>query len=210
MAHVRQLALGAFMSSLGVKGCTKSWEALEHDQQFGENECIDIGKSQRLQKEGNARINKVSAMRPGLAKMIEKVHVSWDFESPETDLHIAENAWGINYADTWSPKRVHSLSKSLTPHCSTSDYGCEDTLELYSGVARAHLPIMWIHTQVAWKPKIRRIPATIHNSGWMDNCQVCHGSIEAILILDPLDVNEAYSHIASHYHSIQWHVRSHG
>jgi hypothetical protein len=44
----------------------------------------------------------------------------------------------------------------------------------------------------------------------MDDCQVCHGSIEAILILDPLDVEEAYSHIASCYYSVQWHVQSHG
>jgi hypothetical protein len=76
MAHDIQLALGAFMSSLGVKGRTKSWEAHERDQQFGENESIVIGKSQRLRKEGNARINKVPAMRPGLAKIIEKVHFS--------------------------------------------------------------------------------------------------------------------------------------
>jgi hypothetical protein len=76
MAHVIQLALGAFMSSLGVKGRTKSWGGHERDQQFGENESIDIGKSQRLRKEGNARINKVSAMRPSLAKIIEKVRIS--------------------------------------------------------------------------------------------------------------------------------------
>jgi len=76
MAHVIQLALGAFMSSRGVKGRTKSWEAHEHHQQFGENERIDIGKSERLRIEGNARINKVSAMRPGLAKIIEKVRIS--------------------------------------------------------------------------------------------------------------------------------------
>jgi hypothetical protein len=76
MAHIIQLALGEFMSSLGVKGCTKSWEAHERDQQFGENENIDIGKSQRLRKEGNTRINKVSAMKPGLAKIIEKVRIS--------------------------------------------------------------------------------------------------------------------------------------
>jgi hypothetical protein len=76
MAHVVQLALGAFMRSLGVKGRTKSWEAHERDQQCGENESIDIGNSQRLRKEGNARINKVSAMRPGLAKIIEKVRIS--------------------------------------------------------------------------------------------------------------------------------------
>jgi len=75
MAHVIQLALGAFMSSLGVKGRTKSWEAHERNQQFGENKRIDIGKSQRLRKEGNARIINVSAMRPGLAKTIEKVRI---------------------------------------------------------------------------------------------------------------------------------------
>jgi len=76
MAHIIQLALGAFMSSLGVKGRTKSLEAYEYNQQVGENGSIDIGKSQRLQKEGNARINKVSAMRLGLAKIIEKVRIS--------------------------------------------------------------------------------------------------------------------------------------
>jgi len=76
MAHVIQLPLGAFMSSLGVNGRTKSWEAHERNQQFGENGRIDIEKSQRLRKEGNARINKVSAMKPGLAKMIEKVRIS--------------------------------------------------------------------------------------------------------------------------------------
>jgi len=54
MAHVIQLALGAFMSSLGVKCWAMSREAPERDQQFGENESIDIGKSQRLRKEGNA------------------------------------------------------------------------------------------------------------------------------------------------------------
>ena len=76
MAHVIQLALSAFINSLGVKGRTKSWEAYEHDRQFGENESIDIGNSQRLRKEGNPRINKLSAMRPGLAKIIEKVRIS--------------------------------------------------------------------------------------------------------------------------------------
>jgi len=76
MAHVIHLALGAFMRSLDVKGCTKSWEAHERDQQFGENESIDIGKSQRLRKEGDARINKVSAMKPGLAKINEEVRIS--------------------------------------------------------------------------------------------------------------------------------------
>ena len=107
MAHVIQLSLGAFMSSLGVKGRTKSWEAHERDQQFGEDEITAIGKSRRLRKEGNARINKVSAMRPGLAKIIEKVCISTYFESAEADLHTAENVCCIDYADTWSSKAVH-------------------------------------------------------------------------------------------------------
>jgi len=42
MAHVIQLALGAFMSYLSVKDCNKSWEAHERYQQFGENECITL------------------------------------------------------------------------------------------------------------------------------------------------------------------------
>jgi hypothetical protein len=86
-------------------------EAHERDQQFGENKRIDIGKSQWLRKEGNARMSKVSAMKPGLAKIIEKVRISWYFESREADIHIAENACGINYTDTWSAKRGHWLSK---------------------------------------------------------------------------------------------------
>ena len=91
----------------GCKGRTKSWEAHERDQQLGENESIVIRKSYRHRKEGNARINKMSAMRPGSAKINGKVHISRYFESPETDLYIAENAWGIDYAETWSSKRVH-------------------------------------------------------------------------------------------------------
>ena len=76
MAHVIQLALGAFMSSLGVTGRTNSSEAHERDLQFGETASMDIGKSQRLRKEGNARINNVSAMKPGFAKILEKVCLS--------------------------------------------------------------------------------------------------------------------------------------
>jgi hypothetical protein len=73
MAHVIQLALGAFVSSLGVKSSTKSWTAHEQDHQFGEKERIDIGHSERLRKEDNGIRNKVSAMRPGLEMIIEKV-----------------------------------------------------------------------------------------------------------------------------------------
>jgi len=46
MAHVIQLALGEFISSLGVKGRTMSWEDHPRNQQFGGNEGMDIGTSQ--------------------------------------------------------------------------------------------------------------------------------------------------------------------
>jgi hypothetical protein len=54
------------MRSLDVKGCTKSWEAHERDLQFRNNGSVDGGKSQRLRTEGNARMNKVPALWPGL------------------------------------------------------------------------------------------------------------------------------------------------
>jgi len=64
------------MISFGVTGRTKSLEAHDHEQQFGEDESIDIGNSQILQTEGNATINEVLAMRPGWAKIFEKVPIS--------------------------------------------------------------------------------------------------------------------------------------
>jgi len=197
MAHVIQLALGAFMSSRGVKGCTISWEALECDQQFGENESTDIGTNQRLRKEGNARINTMSAMQLSLAKIIEKVRISRHCEWPETNIHIAENAYCINYAHTWLSKRVHWLSKSQSPDCSTTHYGCEDTMELNTGVAQARLPITWNHTWVAYKPKLQPLPATLHNTGWVAYCEVCDGRFMAIPVLGPMEVETSYRDSAS-------------
>jgi hypothetical protein len=80
IVHVIQPALGAFIRCLGEKGCTMTCKAHERDQEFGENESKDIGKSQRLQKEGNARINKVSAVRKCVAKKIAKVQISRYFK----------------------------------------------------------------------------------------------------------------------------------
>ena len=91
IVHFIQVALDVFISSLGVKGHNKSWESHECDQQIGENESTDIGKSQRGRKGINAKINKVLAMRPGLAKIIEKVCISRCYERTETGLYIAEN-----------------------------------------------------------------------------------------------------------------------
>ena len=203
MPHVIQLALGAFRSSLGVEGSTKSWEASLHDQQIWENESIGIGISQRLRNEGHPGINKVSAIWPGLGKIIEMVRFSRYFGCPETDLHTAENTCSIDYADTWLSKRLHLLSKSQTPNRGTSDYGCWNMMEFQTAVTWAGLPIAGIHRWVSSKSKIPLLPATVHNTRWMDNWKVCHGSIEAIPILDPVDVEAAYSHIQSHYHCAQ-------
>jgi len=52
MVHCIQLALGAFISSLGVTGGTTSWEAHWHNPQLDENETIAIGYSQHLEKRG--------------------------------------------------------------------------------------------------------------------------------------------------------------
>ena len=210
MAHIIQLAIGGFMSSFGFRGRTQSWEAHDRDQQFGENESVDFGQSQRLRMEGNARIDKLSAMKPGVAKIIEKVRISRYFESPETDLHIAENASCIDYANTWSSKRVPWLSKKQGPHPGTSNYGVEDPFELNPGVARVGLPITCIHMRVAIKPKIQWLPATLHNWRWMDHCEECHGCVQAMQILVPVDVEQAYIHTAWRYHSVQWYVRSNG
>jgi hypothetical protein len=107
MAHDNQLTLRVLMTSLGVKGHTESWETHEHDQQFADIGNIDIWKCQRLRKEGNARMHKVSAMRSDVAKRIKKVCISTYFESLETDLYLAEDAGCIDYADTWSLKQDH-------------------------------------------------------------------------------------------------------
>jgi hypothetical protein len=64
------------MSSLSVKGHTKSLEAHECHQQFGEIQITDSGKRERLRTEGNARMNKVSAMGPGIATIIENECIS--------------------------------------------------------------------------------------------------------------------------------------
>jgi hypothetical protein len=146
LEHVIHLALGPFMSSLNVTGCTKSWEAHECDQEFGEDQSTEIGKSQRLWKQGNARINKVAAMRPGLAKIIEKVCISTYFESAKTDLHIAPNASCLDHAHSWSSKQVHWLSKSQSLHHNTIDWGYKDRLGLDTGVAWASLSITRIHS----------------------------------------------------------------
>jgi len=59
LAHIIQLAIGAFISTLGVQGHTKSRESRDHNHQFGVNVSRNSGKCQSVQKEGNAGIDKV-------------------------------------------------------------------------------------------------------------------------------------------------------
>jgi len=210
MAHVIQLAIGEFMSSLGVKERTKSWKAHERDQQFGDIESTDIGKSQRLRNEGNARITRVLAMKPGLAKIIEKGSI-WNIsESTKTDLCIAANACGIDYTETWSSKLVHWLSKSYSSNYHTTYYECENTVEFNRRVAWASPPITRIHPGVAQRPKIQWKPATRYNIRWMHHVQARDICLKAIPILDSVDITMAYSYFATSNRGIQWQVRSHG
>jgi len=53
-----------------------SWDSHQLDVQLGENEATEVGNSQRHLKAGTARINKVSAMKRGLAKIIANVRIS--------------------------------------------------------------------------------------------------------------------------------------
>jgi len=135
MPHIIHLTLGELLTWLGVKGHTRCGDAYEHNQRFGVNERLDIGKRQRLRKRGNARIYKVSALRPGLAMIIEKICISRYFKHPETDLHTADNTCCTDYADTWLWKRVHSLSNSQSMNLSTTQYVGENRVEFSTAVA---------------------------------------------------------------------------
>jgi hypothetical protein len=62
------------------------------------------GKGQAHREEGIAQIKKLSAMTPGLRKIIQKVCISRYFDSLETDLEIAANASFVDCTDTWPLK----------------------------------------------------------------------------------------------------------
>jgi len=142
-------------------------------------------------KQHNVRINKVFAMRPGLAKKIEKVRISTYFEYPETNHHITENAWCIDNTDSWLSKRVHWHSIGESVNRGTTFDGCDYTVALDTGSAWAGLPITSIQMRVTQESKIHWQLAAPLNSRWMDLRQVHHGSVKAIPALDALDVEKA-------------------
>ena len=172
------------------------------------NESIDVGKSQRLPIEGNARINKVLAMRPGLAKIIDKVCISRYFKHPETDCHIAANDCSIYYTDTWLLKWVHWLSKSQSMNRRTTYYGCEDMVDYNTGVAWASLLIARIYPWVAHESQIHWYLPTFQDTECKNCRQVCHGGFKASPVLDPVDVDKAYRYSVLHYYCVQWYVQS--
>jgi hypothetical protein len=97
----------------------------------------------------------VLAMRPGLAKIIEKVHISWNFQSFETTMHVTANPCHIDATGTESSKWVHSVSKSQCTNRSTTYYGYKTPVQFEIGVTIATLPITRIHTRVPQESKIQ-------------------------------------------------------
>jgi len=149
MAQIIQIALGAFRSIHGVTGCAKFFETFKSNLRVGENASIDIWMTQRLRKECNARINMGSAMKPGFARIIEKVQIAKYFEGAETNLYIAGKPCYSVCMDTESIKRVHWLSQKEITNRSTIYYGCKNVVEFKTGVASVSLPILRIHPNVA-------------------------------------------------------------
>jgi len=161
-------------------------------------------------KRGQTRINKVSAMRLGLAKRNEKLYNSRHFESPETDHQIAENAYWVDSTDTWLSKRVHSLSKGQSTNCGTTNYGSECMGEFDTAVVWARIPITRSHPQAVEETIIQLLPAALHITGWMDHHHICHGSALTLSLLVPVDVEKAYSYSETWHHCLLWHVGSYG
>jgi len=187
-----------------VLGGPSAWSAIWREWKHSHRDESKTGKR------GNARINKVSAIRPGLAKIIEKLRISSHFGRPETDHHIAENACCVEYADTWLSKRDSRLSKCQSTNHSTTNHGFENMVVYDTRVAGASLPITRFQLRVAQKSKIQWLAATFHNTGWMDDHQVRHGCFGAISILDAVDVEKAHCYLASHHKWLQWDVQSYG
>jgi len=121
----------------------------------------------------------------------------------QTDICIAANAWGIDYADTGSPRFDYWLSKSSRTHRHAPSINVKpqwnSTLELQ---VRAD-EIMAIHPRVAQESKICGVLATLHNTRQMAYHQVRYGSLKAILILDPADIETANWYSALCYYSVQ-------
>jgi hypothetical protein len=148
--------------------------------------------SQILLKESNGRIYEVSAMRSGLAKIIENTSISRKFETTKTNVQMAENACCIDYSATRSSIRVHWLSTIQIVHCRLTYYKCEKTLEFATGVVWASEKIRDIYMWVVLESIIQWLLATVHNTESLVHFQIYNARLKAILIQDVVDVEEAY------------------
>src|SRR6266849_3304784 len=73
MAHVIQLALWAFIHTLGDKGRQKSWEDTK-----SENIRADRGRESK-RRIGGARVERVALLKCGFNKIVEKVFLMIKF-----------------------------------------------------------------------------------------------------------------------------------
>jgi hypothetical protein len=112
------------MRGVSANSQSKAWEESECDQQFGANERIHIGISQRLRKVGDAGIIKVLAMRPGFGKINDNLYMSRNVQILETNFSIPAIACCIDYTDTRSSKQIHSLSTIQWTNCRTIYWVC--------------------------------------------------------------------------------------
>lgn len=165
MAYVIQLAYCAFMSTLGVKHRTKCWEAQQRNQLFRENKCIEMWKSQWLWNVANARINKLSAMKPGLEQIMEKLCISRYVERPGTDLPVTTYGGCIDYSDTKWWQRALSLPEIHSENFSNTKDGSKVMVELDGEVDWLSVPNRRIYLRVAQVGKIHSLHPAPHNWG---------------------------------------------
>jgi len=109
---------------------------------------------------------------------------SWHWSSYSTEYLLYWLRWHL-VVDTSSltVKKTKSLS-------TTTYYVGEYMVECDTGVACVSLSILSIHLWVAQESKIPWLPPTLHITGCMDHFQVHHGHCQAILLLDPVNVEE--------------------
>jgi len=70
-------------------------------------------------------------MKPGLAKIIEKVLISRYSENSKTDHQMAADASSVDYVNTGWSKRVDCQRKSQSTNRRPTYIECENTVEFY-------------------------------------------------------------------------------
>jgi 5-methylcytosine-specific restriction endonuclease McrBC GTP-binding regulatory subunit McrB len=121
---------------------------------LGENKSTDIGKSHRLRKESNHKIDKVSAIRPGVAKKMRR-HI-FQYKINDVKRSFLKQRMFIELM-TLTPGRSNEFIEDLNQSMNGSStlYAVEKQVEMEIGVARATLPIMRTRPPVALQLTIR-------------------------------------------------------